>query len=100
MRRGLRPLPSLRNARRRGVTRAEASRSGTVVFSAPTEGASGRFTIRKRTTSRTVQVRTNQKGIAVAPPFAADAKAGGYIVAATITGTSKRAALALINQPR
>lgn len=74
--------------------------AATVVFSAPAEDASGRFTIRKRTTSRIAKVRTNKKGIAVAPPFAAGTKAGGYIVTATITGTSKRAAFALVNQPR
>ena len=72
----------------------------TVVFSAPARGASARFALRKRTTGRTVHVHTNQKGIAVAPPLAAGTKVGGYIVTATIKGSSKRAAFALINQPR
>jgi protocatechuate 3,4-dioxygenase beta subunit len=72
----------------------------TVVFSAPAHGPSGRFTVRKRVTSRTVRVRTNGKGIAVAPPFAAGATPGGYIVTAVVKGTSKRAAFALVNQPR
>jgi hypothetical protein len=72
----------------------------TVVFSAPAHGPSGRFAVRKRTMSRTVRVRTNGKGIAVAPPFAAGTTSGGYIVTAAVSGTSKRAAFALVNQPR
>ena len=72
----------------------------TVVFSAPAHGPSGRFAARKRTTSRTVRVRTNGKGIAVAPPFAAGTTSGGYIVTAAVSGTSERAAFALVNQPR
>ncbi len=71
-----------------------------VVFSAPAHGPSGRFALRKRTMSRTVRVPTNSNGIAVAPPFAAGATAGGYIVTAVVKGTSKRAAFALVNQPR
>jgi adhesin/invasin len=72
----------------------------TVVFSAPAKGPSGRFAVRKRTTSRTVRVRTNENGIALAPPFAAGTAPGGYIVTAVVKGTSKRAAFALVNQPR
>jgi hypothetical protein len=72
----------------------------TVVFSAPAHGPSGRFAVRKRTTIRIVRVRTNGEGIAVAPPFAAGATSGGYIVTAVVKGTSKRAAFALVNRPR
>ena len=71
-----------------------------VVFSAPAHGPSGRFALRKGTMSRTVRVPTNGKGIAVAPSFAAGATPGGYIVTAVVKGTSKRAAFALVNQPR
>ena len=72
----------------------------TVVFSAPARGPSGRFAVRKHTTSRNARVRTNRRGIAVAPPLAAGTKPGGYIVTAAVKGTSKRAAFALVNQPR
>jgi protocatechuate 3,4-dioxygenase beta subunit len=72
----------------------------TVVFFAPAHGASGRFAVRKRATSRIVRVRTDGKGIAVAPPFAAGTAPGGYIVTAVVKGTGKRAAFALVNQPR
>jgi hypothetical protein len=85
----------------------------TVVFTAPASGPSGRFTIhpknRKQSgktkpadvrTNRIVRVTTNSNGIAIAPPFTANRKAGGYVVTATVKGTSKRAAFALINQPR
>ena len=72
----------------------------TVVYSAPAHGPSGRFAVRKRTTSRTVRVRTNGKGIALAPPFAAGTTPGGYIVTAAVQGTSTRGAFALVNQPR
>lgn len=65
----------------------------TVVFSAPHHGAGGHF--RKR--SRRVRVRTNANGIAVAPPFTANGTVGGYVVTATVKGTSKRAAFALGN---
>jgi protocatechuate 3,4-dioxygenase beta subunit len=70
----------------------------TVVFSAPARGASGRFAVGKRATSRTARVSTNGKGIAVAPSFAAGRRSGGYIVTAVVKGTSKRAAFALVNQ--
>jgi protocatechuate 3,4-dioxygenase beta subunit len=79
-----------------------------VVFTAPARGPSGYFSIhqtRKRKlahahTSRAARVSTSGNGIAVAPPFSANTKAGGYIVTAAINGTSKRAALALVNQRR
>ena len=50
--------------------------------------------------SRIVRVRTNGKGIAVAPPFTANASVGGYVVTATVKGSSVRTAFALLNLPR
>jgi protocatechuate 3,4-dioxygenase beta subunit len=94
----------------------------TVRFTAPTKGASGHFTLpslhhpaghnakknahaqtTKKTrvrTSRSVRVRTNSKGIAVAPPFSANASVGGYAVTATVNGSSVRTAFSLLNLPR
>jgi protocatechuate 3,4-dioxygenase beta subunit len=85
----------------------------TVVFAAPARGPSGHFTIHPKNrnqsaktkpaelrTNRIVRVTTNSNGIAIAPPFTANMKAGGYVVTATVKGSSKRAAFALINQPR
>jgi protocatechuate 3,4-dioxygenase beta subunit len=75
-----------------------------VTFAAPTRGASGHFTIhpagRPRTTrkSRTVQVQTNDNGVAIAPAFTANRTPGGFIVTATASG--QRAAFALVNRPR
>jgi hypothetical protein len=67
----------------------------TVVFTAPKKGASGTFA-----RSRRHRVRTNDKGIAVAPPFIANASVGGYAVTVTIRGSSVRAAFSLLNLPR
>jgi protocatechuate 3,4-dioxygenase beta subunit len=64
-----------------------------VGFSAPARGASGHFDGKKRT----VEVRTDAKGVAVAPPFVANRIGGGYVVRATAAGRS--AAFALVNQP-
>jgi hypothetical protein len=64
-----------------------------VVFVAPTQGPSGHFGAR----SRVVRVKTNADGIAVAPPFTANGKPGGYIVTATVAGTRAHAAFALVN---
>ena len=50
--------------------------------------------------SRIVRVRTNGKGIAVAPPFTANASVGGYAVTATVKGSSVRTAFSLLNLPR
>ena len=75
----------------------------TVTFTAPTKGASGLFTVRRhahRRTSRVVRVVTNAKGIAVAPPFTANATEGGYVVTATVTASAARTAIALLNLPR
>jgi protocatechuate 3,4-dioxygenase beta subunit len=77
----------------------------TVVFTAPATGAGGRFTLPRRLakkshTSRIVRVRTNRKGIAVAPLFSANAATGGYAVTAAVEGSSVRAAFSLLNLPR
>ena len=83
----------------------------TVTFIAPAHGPSGHFAIRLRNathvkkpvrlrTSRIVRVTTNSRGIAIAPPFTANSRAGGYTVTAAVKGTSSRAAFALVNQPR
>ena len=73
----------------------------TVTFAAPAKGASGRFTQRAHVSSdRIVRVRTNSKGIAVAPPFTANASVGGYAVTATVKGSSVRTAFSLLNLPR
>jgi len=68
----------------------------TVVFAAPKKGASGRFPHKRRT----VRVKTNAKGIAVAPVFRANSSAGGYAVTVTVKGASPRTAFALVNRPR
>jgi hypothetical protein len=78
-----------------------------VTFSAPFSGASGRFTIhaplphhRARVhRPRTVTVKTNACGIAVAPTFIANDTRGGYIVRATVEHV-RPAAFALVNQAR
>jgi protocatechuate 3,4-dioxygenase beta subunit len=85
----------------------------TVTFAAPAKGTSGRFTVPRAKknvqarstktrlrTSRSVRIRTNSKGIAVAPPFTANASVGGYAVVATVKGTSVRTAFSLMNLPR
>ena len=65
-----------------------------VTFSAPSRGASGSF--ETRTHARTVTVRTDTGGVAVAPPFIANSQPGGYIVLATIAH-GPRTAFALVN---
>jgi len=81
----------------------------TITFTAPKKGASGLLTIprgdhrAKKTrvrTGRTAQVRTNSKGIAIAPPFTANATVGGYAVTATVEGSWARTAFSLVNLPR
>jgi hypothetical protein len=70
-----------------------------VTFSAPVEGPRGSFVIGARgLRARTVRVATGATGIAVAPPFAATAAEGGYIVRATVPHAAP-AAFALVNQP-
>ena len=71
-----------------------------ITFTAPAKGASGHFTVRRMRTSRIVRVRTNSKGIAVAPLFTADASVGGYAVTATVKGSSAQTAFSLLNLPR
>ncbi len=68
----------------------------TVVFAAPKKGATGRFSHKRRV----VRVKTNAKGIAVAPVFRASSSAGGYAVTATVKGASPQTAFALVNRPR
>jgi adhesin/invasin len=62
-----------------------------VVFSAPRSGPTGHFAGR----GRRVRVRTDSHGVAVAPPFVAGHKRGGYVVVAAVGG--KRTAFALVN---
>ena len=64
-----------------------------VTFRAPRGGASGRFD----GTKRAVKVKTDAKGIAVAPRFVANKTHGGYVVRASAAGHA--AAFALVNQP-
>jgi len=64
-----------------------------VTFRAPSGGASGRFD----GTKRTVEVKTDTKGIAVAPRFVANETQGGYVVRAGAAGHAT--AFALVNQP-
>ena len=71
--------------------------AGTLVrFTAPTSGPGGHFTIRAHST-RTVRVRTNADGIAIAPSFTTNRTGGGYTV--TVGAGSRRAAFALVNRP-
>jgi hypothetical protein len=75
-----------------------------VAFTAPARGPSGHFTShpagRPHTSrkSRTVRVKTNGTGVAIAPAFTANHTPGGYIVTAATGG--RRAAFALVNRPR
>jgi protocatechuate 3,4-dioxygenase beta subunit len=77
----------------------------TVTFAAPAKSASGHF-LHARTTktrmrpSRIVRVRTNSKGIAVAPPLTANTSVGGYAVTAGVKGSSARTAFSLVNLSR
>ena len=71
-----------------------------VRFFAPVHGPGGHFTARVhgRTGSvRTFRVRTNARGIAIAPPFTANSASGGYIVG--VRAGSRQAAFALVNRP-
>ncbi len=91
-----------------------------VAFAAPNRGPSGSFTIRsggasmltsrppssgtsgaeprrsRVTHPRRVQVKTNACGIALAPAFTANHRAGGYVVVASVEGV--KAAFALVNE--
>ncbi len=76
-----------------------------VTFSAPFAGASGRFTVHARGPHHrahvshpyTVRVKTDARGIAVAPAFTANDTPGGYIVEATVEH-ARPTAFALVNQ--
>jgi protocatechuate 3,4-dioxygenase beta subunit len=85
----------------------------TVTFTAPARGASGRFAPHPPSRDQaakddtppapahgrlTVRVKTNTKGIAIAPAFTANDTPGGYVVVATANG--HRVAFALVNNPR
>jgi protocatechuate 3,4-dioxygenase beta subunit len=65
-----------------------------VTFRAPSRGPGGRFA----RAARIVRVKTNADGVAVAPPFIANARPGGYVVTAAVAGTKQRAAFALVNR--
>jgi protocatechuate 3,4-dioxygenase beta subunit len=67
-----------------------------VTFRAPARGATGFFLLGPHRRVSVARVRTNAAGIAVAPPFVANRKTGGYAVSATAGG--KRAAFALRNE--
>jgi protocatechuate 3,4-dioxygenase beta subunit len=77
-----------------------------ITFSAPTRGASGRFTTHSHGSHHhrshvshpyTVKVKASACGIAVAPAFTANHLPGGYIVKASVTH-SRPAAFALVNE--
>ena len=73
--------------------------SGVLVrFSAPGHGAGGSFVHRHRRT-HTITLKTNNRGIAVAPAFVANETEGGYVVTAT-AGHARAAAFALVNEKR
>jgi hypothetical protein len=95
---------------RLAVTVADAEKNpvpGALVrFAAPANGASGRFTLhsggarharRRVSHPRTVEVRTDACGVALAPQFVAGDGQGGYIVKAT-AGHARPAAFALVNE--
>ena len=81
-----------------------------VTFVAPSRGPSGYFTVRSggahtpmshtpnsgRSRPRRVQVRADACGIALAPAFTADDRAGGYVVVASVERV--QAAFALVNE--
>jgi len=63
-----------------------------VTFTAPATGPGGRFAGR-----RTVTVRTNAAGIATAPAFTANTKAGHFVVTVGFGGLAAPETIALIN---
>ena len=66
-----------------------------VRFTAPATGPGGTF-VRGRRHTRAVIVRTNVLGVALAPAFVANRRAGGYAVSAR-TANATSAAFALVN---
>jgi hypothetical protein len=90
------------------VTDAEKNpvSGASVMFTAPASGPGGRFTTHSRgslhhrphlSRLRVVDVKTDACGVAVAPPFTADRRKGGYVVKAT-AGHARPAAFALVNE--
>jgi hypothetical protein len=93
-----------------------------VTFAAPNRGPSGSFTVRsgganlltsrapsagpsgsqpprpRVTHAHRVEVKTNACGVALAPAFTANRRAGGYVVVASVEGV--KAAFALVNEAR
>jgi hypothetical protein len=63
-----------------------------VTFTSPSSGPGGSFHGRETT----LTIKTNTSGIAVAPPFTANGRAGGYIVTATVSNL-RPVAFALVN---
>jgi hypothetical protein len=82
------------------VTDADANPvSGALVtFSAPARGPSGTFSRSPLSRSRTVRIRTNASGVAVAPAYMANRQPGGYVVRALVKHAGA-AAFALVNLP-
>jgi hypothetical protein len=64
-----------------------------VVFTAPSSGASGTFA----NSSATETDKTNSNGVATSSTFTANSKTGSYTVTAAVTGVSKAADFALTN---
>ncbi len=91
------------------VTDAHGNRvpGAPVSFAAPTAGPGGRFTTRATSRShgrqgharqvRATDVKTNTCGVAIAPPFTANAEPGGYVVQAR-AGHARAVAFALVNE--
>jgi adhesin/invasin len=73
-----------------------------VTFAAPSRGPSGYFSVRSGGVHpahrRRVAVKTDACGVALAPTFTADRRAGGYVVVASAEGM--KAAFALVNERR
>jgi hypothetical protein len=82
------------------VTDADANPvpDAVVTFSAPARGQSGTFTRSLHSRSRSVRIKTNAAGVAVAPAFTANRKPGGYVVRALVKHAGA-AAFALVNLP-
>jgi hypothetical protein len=66
-----------------------------VTFTAPRSGPGGNFTGGSQR-RRTVIVKTNSEGVAIAPPFVANGELGGYVVTAAARG-ARPTAFALVN---
>jgi protocatechuate 3,4-dioxygenase beta subunit len=100
---------------RLGVTVADKQGNpvagATVTFTAPARGPSGRFALPRRARGqvsqkkkrpgvrrlRVVRVKTDENGVALAPPLVASSTPGGYAVVATVARL--RTAFALVNTP-